>query len=102
MAKSPETPPKGTSEQPWVLRTPSGQSEFTAYRDAAADPPVLVVQVGKTELRYRLRRRAEAGGPRHRRSLGPLPQQSGPGLVWAEEGPARPLRQLRAAGHGGP
>src|SRR5882672_1115860 len=55
MAKSPETPPKGTSEQPWVLRTPSGQSEFTAYRDAAADPPVLVVQVGKTELRYRLR-----------------------------------------------
>jgi hypothetical protein len=45
----------GTREQPWILKTPSGQSEFTAYRDEAADPPALVVQVGKTELRYRLR-----------------------------------------------
>jgi hypothetical protein len=45
----------GTREQPWVLETPSGQSEFIAYRDEAADPPALVVQVGKTELRYRLR-----------------------------------------------
>ena len=45
----------GTREAPWVLKTPSGQSEFTAYRDAAADPPALVVQVGKTELRYQLR-----------------------------------------------
>jgi hypothetical protein len=45
----------GTREQPWVLRTPSGQSEFTTYRDGAADPPALVVQVGKTELRYQLR-----------------------------------------------
>ena len=46
---------KGTKEDPWTLRTPSGQSEFQAYRDAAADPPALVVQVGKTELRYQLR-----------------------------------------------
>ena len=46
---------KGTREQPWVLETPSGQSEFTAYRDDSADPPALVVQVGKTALRYRLR-----------------------------------------------
>jgi len=46
---------KGTPEQPWKLRTPSGQSEFTAYRDEAATPPALVVQVGKTELRYQLR-----------------------------------------------
>jgi len=45
----------GTPEQPWKLRTPSGQSEFTAYRDPKADPPALVVQVGKTELRYQLR-----------------------------------------------
>jgi uncharacterized protein DUF6855 len=37
-----------------MLKTPSGQSEFTAYRDEAADPPALVVQVGKTVLRYRL------------------------------------------------
>ncbi|HWB76248.1 MAG TPA: hypothetical protein VG755_14860 [Nannocystaceae bacterium] len=45
----------GTREQPWTLTTPSGSSEFTAYRDEAADPPALVVQVGKTELRYHLR-----------------------------------------------
>lgn len=45
----------GTREQPWTLTTPSGSSEFTAYRDEAAEPPALVVQVGKTELRYHLR-----------------------------------------------
>ncbi|MDX2039237.1 MAG: hypothetical protein SFX72_21500 [Isosphaeraceae bacterium] len=45
----------GTRQSPWVLRTPPGTSEFTAFRDEAADPPVLVVQVGKTELRYHLR-----------------------------------------------
>jgi hypothetical protein len=45
----------GTREQPWRLTTPSGQSEFTAWRDEAASPPALVVQVGKTELRYQLR-----------------------------------------------
>lgn len=67
MAKSAKTPPtadsarppaakgNGTREQPWVLQTPGGQSGFTAYRDETADPPALVVQVGKTELRYRLR-----------------------------------------------
>jgi hypothetical protein len=46
---------QGTREQPWILKTPSGQSEFAAYRDDTADPPSFVVQVGKTELRYRLR-----------------------------------------------
>jgi hypothetical protein len=45
----------GTSEKPWILKTPSGSSEFSAYRDDKADPPALVVQVGKTELRYHLR-----------------------------------------------
>jgi hypothetical protein len=45
----------GTRAQPWVLKTPSQQSEFTAFRDETADPPALVVQVGKTELRYLLR-----------------------------------------------
>jgi hypothetical protein len=45
----------GAKAQPWILRTPSGQSEFTAWRDETADPPALVVQVGKTELRYWLR-----------------------------------------------
>jgi hypothetical protein len=45
----------GTSEHPWVLTTPSGGSEFTAYRDETLVPPALVVQVGKTQLRYHLR-----------------------------------------------
>jgi len=45
----------GTAAAPWVLTTPSGGSEYTAYRDEAADPPALVVQVGKTQLRYQLR-----------------------------------------------
>lgn len=38
-----------------MLSTPSGQSEFTAHRDETSDPPSLVVQVGKTQLRYHLR-----------------------------------------------
>jgi len=46
---------EGTRDKPWTLRTPSLQSEFTAYRDETAKPPALVVQVGKTELRYHLR-----------------------------------------------
>ncbi len=45
----------GTPEQPWVLKTPSGGSEFTAHRDESLDPPALVVQVGKTQVRYHLR-----------------------------------------------
>jgi hypothetical protein len=45
----------GTREDPWVLRTPPGSSEYQAYKDEAADPPALVVQVGKTQLRYQLR-----------------------------------------------
>ena len=47
--------PDGTRARPWTLDTPSGGSEYTAYRDESLDPPALVVQVGKTELRYRLR-----------------------------------------------
>jgi len=46
---------KGTRKEPWTLKTPPGTSEFTAFRDEALDPPALVVQVGKTELRYQLR-----------------------------------------------
>ena len=45
----------GTRGDPWVLRTPPGQSEYLAFRDEALEPPALVVQVGKTELRYHLR-----------------------------------------------
>ena len=45
----------GTKDDPWVLKTPSGGSEYTAYRDESLDPPALVVDVGKTQLRYHLR-----------------------------------------------
>jgi len=46
---------KGTKDGPWILRTPSGESEFAAYRDNDSDPPSIVIKVGKTELRYHLR-----------------------------------------------
>ncbi len=45
----------GTEKSPWVLKTPPGTSEFEAWRDEAAEPAALVVQVGKTQLRYQLR-----------------------------------------------
>ena len=45
----------GTQASPWQLKTPPGTSDYQAYRDEEADPPALVVQVGKTQLRYHLR-----------------------------------------------
>jgi hypothetical protein len=45
----------GTPEVPWNLKTPPGTAEYQAWRDPALDPPALVVQVGKTQLRYHLR-----------------------------------------------
>jgi hypothetical protein len=45
----------GTKDDPWVLQTPPGTSEYTMYRDEQADPPTLVCQVGSTTLRYDLR-----------------------------------------------
>jgi hypothetical protein len=45
----------GTREDPWLLSTPPGKSQYQAYEDPNADPPALVVQVGSTELRYHLR-----------------------------------------------
>jgi hypothetical protein len=45
----------GTREDPWVLRTPPGTSEYQMYRDESADPPALVCVVGKTTLAYQLR-----------------------------------------------
>ncbi len=46
---------EGTSSSPWQLKTPPGSAEYQAWRDPDADPPALVVQVGKTQLRYQLR-----------------------------------------------
>ena len=45
----------GTKEDPWILLTPRGSSEYTMYRDEAADPPTLLCQVGSTRLSYQLR-----------------------------------------------
>ena len=45
----------GTREDPWVLKTPSGSSEYAMYRDESSDPPSIVCQVGGTQLRYQLR-----------------------------------------------
>ena len=45
----------GTADDPWQVKTPPLTSAFEAWRDEAADPPALVVQVGKTRLSYRLR-----------------------------------------------
>ncbi len=42
----------GTKEDPWQLKTPPGTSEYTMYRDDAADPPLIVCNVGSTRLTY--------------------------------------------------
>jgi hypothetical protein len=47
--------PSGAKDDPWVLTTPPGISEYTMYKDEEADPPALVCQVGSTTLRYHLR-----------------------------------------------
>jgi hypothetical protein len=45
----------GARGSPWVLKTPSGGSEYQMFRDESLNPPALVCRVGKTELRYHLR-----------------------------------------------
>jgi hypothetical protein len=45
----------GTADDPWVLRTPPGTSEYRLHRDPDADPPALVCMVGTTKLLYQLR-----------------------------------------------
>jgi hypothetical protein len=41
----------GSKESPWALTTPAGGSSFEAWREGDA----LVVQVGKTQVRYQVR-----------------------------------------------
>ena len=45
----------GTKGEPWILKTPSGSSEYQMYRDEAADSPTIICVVGKTVLGYQLR-----------------------------------------------
>jgi hypothetical protein len=42
----------GTKDDPWVLQTPPGTSDYTMYRDDSSDPPTIVCQVGGTKLLY--------------------------------------------------
>lgn len=42
----------GTKDDPWVLKTPPGSSEYIMYRDETSDPPTIVCQVGSTKLLY--------------------------------------------------
>jgi hypothetical protein len=45
----------GTAEDPWILVTPPGTSEFDAWRDETSNPPALRIRVGSTTLAYDLR-----------------------------------------------
>jgi hypothetical protein len=54
-AKENSTMATGTVDDPWQLKTPPGSSEYQMWKDTSTDPPVLVCQVGKTQLRYDLR-----------------------------------------------
>ena len=45
----------GTANDPWILKTPPGTSEYKMYRDETSDPPALVCIVGGTRLSYHLR-----------------------------------------------
>ena len=42
----------GTKDDPWLLTTPPGTSDYTMYLDDATDPPAIVCQVGGTQLKY--------------------------------------------------
>jgi hypothetical protein len=45
----------GTKDDPWVLKTPPGTSDYQMWRDETADPPTLFCQVGSTQLKYQWR-----------------------------------------------
>jgi hypothetical protein len=55
MSKNKVTYGAGTPDDPWILKTPSENSEYNAWRDESLKPPALVVQVGATKLSYQLR-----------------------------------------------
>jgi hypothetical protein len=45
----------GNKEDPWILKTPPGKSEYKMYNDQEAEPPSLVCIVGSTTLSYQYR-----------------------------------------------
>ena len=42
----------GTANDPWLLATPSGGSNYSLWIDESTDPALLVCLVGKTRLTY--------------------------------------------------
>ncbi len=46
---------KGTKDDPWVLKTPPGTSEYKMYKDESLTPPAIICVVGSTTLSYDLR-----------------------------------------------
>ena len=120
MADTPEG--NGTKDDPWILSTPPGSSQFEAWREPEAEPPALVVQVGSTQLRYHLRAIDDLHAMLKDEGdwvpLGNADEQkeakAGTVEAWArsadnpvggwyglKKGLPGPVRQLRAAGHGG-
>ena len=82
----------GTKADPWVLKTPPGTSDYTMYRDDAADPPAIVCQVGSTSssttrarstTSTRCSRRTATGWTSARRTSRrtPSPARSRPGVA---------------------
>jgi hypothetical protein len=55
MEEVPMATGSGTKEDPWQLKTPPGTSDYTMWRDDAADPPIIVCVVGSTKLTYQAR-----------------------------------------------
>lgn len=55
----------GTKDDPWVLKTPPGTSQYTMYRDEDVDPAELVCQVGSTKLTYQARAIEDLSGWLH-------------------------------------
>ena len=49
------TSENGTKENPWILRTPPGTSEYQMHKDVIDDTEILVCTVGKTVLHYDFR-----------------------------------------------
>jgi hypothetical protein len=45
----------GTKQDPWVLKTPPGTSEYKMYKDESLTPPAIVCVVGSTTLSYDMR-----------------------------------------------
>lgn len=97
----------GSKEDPWKLTTPPGSSDYTIYRDEAADPPSIVCQVGSTRG-YSSKAIGCRSAPPTRTSLPPKAplrpgarrRQSGGRLVRPAQGISRPLRHVHAAAPG--